>query len=70
MAKVVTEMPRAGQGDMAANPIPEPKDMRRSDAAAATKAPAMIAGHEAADLGDRERTPALSSRGSIKFRGP
>ncbi len=51
MAKVVTDAPRSGQGEMEANPIPEPRAIKMTLAPAATKAPAMMEGHEAADLG-------------------
>ena len=49
-ANVVTDAPRSGQGEMDANPIPDPSETRITVAAAATKAPAMIDGQDAADF--------------------
>src|ERR1700679_3834837 len=49
-ANVVPEMPLPGQGDMEAKPKPEPSANRTRETAIATNAPAMIAGHDAADL--------------------
>jgi len=48
--KVVADTPWPGHGDIAANPRPAPNTKRIKETAAATKAPAMMAGQEAADL--------------------
>src|SRR5665213_1508146 len=50
-AKVVMPAPCPDQGESAAKPTPEPKEMRIRVADAATKAPAMIDGHDAAERG-------------------
>jgi hypothetical protein len=47
--KVIAETPRFGQGEMDANPSPDPRASRINEAAAATNEPAMIAGQDAAD---------------------
>jgi hypothetical protein len=49
-AKLVSDAPRSGQGDIEANPIPDPSATRTTVLAAATKAPAMMEGHDAADF--------------------
>jgi len=49
-AKLVTDAPRPGQGEMEANPMPDPNAMRRPVLAAATKAPAIMDGQDAADF--------------------
>jgi len=49
-ARDIPEIPLLGQGETAANPSPEPSANNTSETAAATKAPAMIAGQDAADL--------------------
>jgi hypothetical protein len=49
-AKVVIEAPRSGQGEMEANPMPDPNATRTTVLAAATKAPAMMDGQDAADF--------------------
>jgi hypothetical protein len=51
MANVVADAPRSGQGEIEANPMPDPRAIKMTLAAAATKAPAMMDGHDAADLG-------------------
>jgi hypothetical protein len=43
-------MPLPGQGEMEAKPNPEPSASRIRETAVATNAPAMIAGHDVADL--------------------
>src|SRR5665213_2642948 len=50
IAKLVTDAPRSGQGDMEANPIPVPNAIRMTVLAAATKAPAIMDGQDAADF--------------------
>jgi hypothetical protein len=62
-AKVVTETPRSGQGDTDANPIPEPKVIRISVADTETNAPAMMEGHDAADLAGEEEGSAVMTAG-------
>ena len=49
-AKLVTDAPRSGQGEMEANPMPDPNAMRMTVLAAATKAPAIMDGQDAADF--------------------
>jgi hypothetical protein len=49
-ASDIPEIPLLGQGDTAANPSPEPSANKMSETAAATKAPAMIAGHDTPEL--------------------
>src|SRR5580698_310416 len=53
-AKLVTDTPRSGQGGMLANPMPEPSATRMPVLAAATKAPAIVDGQDAADVGLRD----------------
>src|ERR1019366_3201175 len=48
-ANVVAVTPCPCQGETEANPSPAPRASRRSDTDAATKAPAIMAPHEAAD---------------------
>lgn len=50
IVNVIAETPRFGQGEIDAKPSPDPNASRVSETAAATKAPAMIAGQDAADL--------------------
>src|SRR5271165_1512703 len=70
MVNGVADTPWLTHGEIDADPMPDPKAIRMSEVAAATNAPAMIAGHEAADR-DLVRccVPALSkgaaSTGSI-----
>jgi len=59
-AKVVALTPRPGHGEIDANPRPEPSANNTNETDAATNAPAMMAGQEAADP-----TRAYSARGSI-----
>ena len=70
---VVAEMPCPGQGEIAANPSPDPSVKNTSDTAAATKAPAMMAGQDTAD-GDVDCDPNVLPRPtidcSIFFPGP
>ncbi|MGA2190902.1 MAG: hypothetical protein ABSH33_20480 [Steroidobacteraceae bacterium] len=47
--KVVAETPRFGQGEIDANPSPDPTASKTKETDAATKAPAMIAGQDVAD---------------------
>jgi hypothetical protein len=49
-AKLVTDAPRSGQSEMAANPMPDPRARRMTVLAAATKAPAIMEGQDAADF--------------------
>jgi hypothetical protein len=49
IANVVALTPRPGQGEIDANPSPEPSASNTSETDAATNAPAMMAGQEAAD---------------------
>jgi hypothetical protein len=58
-ANVVAVMPWPGQGEIDANPSPDPSANSTNDTDAATNAPAMMAGQEAADP-----TRAYSVRGS------
>ena len=48
---VVVETPWLVHGEIEENPFPDPKAIRMSEVAMATKAPAMIAGQETADRG-------------------
>jgi hypothetical protein len=65
-AKVVADTPWFGQGDIDANPRPEPSANNTNETDAATKAPAMMAGHDAADWDteDEATARAYSARGS------
>src|SRR3954468_11576566 len=56
MPNVVADAPASRQGETAARPRPEPSAISTSDTAAATNAPAMIAGHETAELADSTRS--------------
>jgi hypothetical protein len=60
---VVADTPRSGQGEIDANPMPEPSANKTNETPAATKAPAMIAGQEAVDKAlaaiDPAPTPAV-----------
>jgi hypothetical protein len=47
-AKVVPDTPWLGQGDIEANPRPDPKDSNINETDAATNAPENIAGQETA----------------------
>jgi hypothetical protein len=49
MANVVAVTPWPGQGEIDANPSPEPSVNSTNETDAATAAPAMMAGQEAAD---------------------
>ena len=50
IAKAVIDTPWFCQGEIDAKPIPEPKATNINEAATATKAPAKMAGQDAADL--------------------
>src|SRR5580693_2914001 len=49
-AKLVIDAPRSGHGEIEANPMPDPSTTRMTVLAAATKAPAMMDGQDAADF--------------------
>ena len=51
-AKVVTDAARSDQGEMDANPTPDPRATRMTVVAAATKAPAKMEGQDAADFAE------------------
>jgi hypothetical protein len=59
IANVVAVAPWPGQGEISANPSPEPSASSTKETDAATNAPAMIAGHDAADAAgaSSERAP-------------
>ena len=61
----VAEAPLPGQGDMEANPNPDPSAIRTMVAAAATVAPAKIAGQDTADTDD---SPARAVPGMTAVR--
>jgi hypothetical protein len=66
-ANVVAEIPWFFHGDTEASPSPDPSANRVSDTAAATNAPAKMAGQEAAavDLPAGTSSPALIPSGAV-----
>ncbi len=62
---VVALTPRSAHGDTEAKPSPDPRANNIKETAMATKAPAKIAPHDAADFGEGLRsTPTSAVRGS------
>ncbi len=50
VANAAADVPCGAHGETEENPRPAPNESRTRDTAAATKAPANMAGHDAADL--------------------
>ena len=63
IANVVTETPSFVQGETEAKPSPEPNVIMISVADTATNAPAIMDGHDAADLGGEEELSAVMTAG-------